>query len=72
MMAKVLFLQQTHEEWLGVMYLSAMLKARGHQCDILVEPLEKEELAAATLREKPDILAISCLTSDYHWAISLL
>jgi len=71
-MAKVLFLQQTHEEWLGVMYLSAMLKARGHQCDILVEPLEKEELAAATLREKPDILAISCLTSDYHWAISLL
>jgi len=67
-MAKVLFLQQTHEEWLGVMYLSAMLKARGHQCDILVEPLEKDDLASAVPRMRPDILAVSCLTSDYHWA----
>jgi radical SAM superfamily enzyme YgiQ (UPF0313 family) len=68
-MAKVLFLQQTHEEWLGVMYLSAMLKARGHDCDILVGPLEKEGLETVVLREKPEILAVSCLTSDYRWAI---
>jgi len=69
-MARILFLQQTHEEWLGVMYLSAMLKARGHDCDILVEPLESEDLAAAAIRHSPDILAVSCLTSDYHWAVS--
>lgn len=69
-MAKVLFLQQTHEEWLGVMYLSATLKARGHQCDILVEPLEKDDLATVAARMEPEILAVSCLTSDYHWAIS--
>jgi radical SAM superfamily enzyme YgiQ (UPF0313 family) len=69
-MARVLFLQQTHEEWLGVMYLSAMLKERGHRCDILVEPLEKEDLATVASRMNPDILAVSCLTSDFHWAIS--
>jgi radical SAM superfamily enzyme YgiQ (UPF0313 family) len=69
-MAKVIFLQQTHEEWLGVMYLSAMLKERGHQCDILVEPLESDDLATVASRMNPDILAVSCLTSDFHWAIS--
>jgi len=69
-MARVLFLQQTHEEWLGVMYLSAMLKERGHRCDILVEPLENEDLATVASRMNPDILAVSCLTSDFHWAIS--
>lgn len=71
-MTRVVFVQQTHEEWLGVMYLSAMLKHRGHQCEILVEPLEKGDFAAAVLAEKPDILAVSCLTSDYHWAITLI
>ena len=69
-MAKVLFLQQTSEEWLGVMYLSAALKARGHSCDILVEPLEGGDLTAAAITMRPDILAVSCLTSDYHWAVS--
>lgn len=69
-MARVLFLQQTHEEWLGVMYLSAMLKRRGHDCDILVEPLESGAIAEIAIRHNPDIVAVSCLTSDYHWAIS--
>lgn len=54
------------------MYLSAMLKARGHECDILVEPLEEEDLATVVLGRNPDILAVSCLTSDLHWAISII
>jgi len=69
-MTKILFLQQTHEEWLGVMYLTAMLKTRGHQCDILVAPLEKDDLVTVAARMNPDILPVSCLTSDFHWAIS--
>ncbi len=67
-MSRVVFLQKTAYEWLGTMYISAVLKAHGHACDILVEPLEKEDVVLKTLRISPDIVAFSCLTSDYHWA----
>ena len=68
-MATIVFLQHLAEEWLGVMYLSAVLKARGHACEILVEPFEREPLADKALQMCPDIIAFSCLTSDYHWAL---
>jgi len=68
-MAKVLFLQQHAEEWLGVMYISAVLKSYGHDCDICVEALEKDDIAEKALADSADIVCFSCLTSDYHWAI---
>jgi len=68
-MAKVVFLQQLAEEWLGIMYISSMLKSRGHQCDVLVESLESSNIANKVLSESADIIAFSCLTSDYHWAL---
>jgi len=69
-MAKVLFLQRFAEEWLGPMYISAMLKSRGHSCEILVESLEDGPLTGKVEEASPDLIAISCLTSDYHWAIT--
>jgi len=68
--AKVVFLQQRAEEWLGVMYISAVLKAYGHECDIYVEALEKEDISEKALADSADIVSFSCLTSDYHWAVS--
>lgn len=68
-MAKIVFLQQLAEEWLGVMYISSMLKSHGHQCDVYVEPLEKGDIVKRALSEPADIIAFSCLTSDYHWAL---
>ena len=68
-MAKIVFLQQLAEEWLGVMYISSMLKSHGHQCQVYVEPLEKGDMAEAVLSDPPDIVAFSCLTSDFHWAL---
>lgn len=68
-MAKVAFLQQLAEEWLGVMYISSMLKSHGHQCLVYVEPLEKGDMIEAVLSDPPDVVAFSCLTSDFHWAL---
>lgn len=68
-MARVVFLQKDAIELLGVMYLSAALKAHGHRCDVYVESLEKEDLVRVALRERPDLVAFSCLTSDFPWAL---
>jgi radical SAM superfamily enzyme YgiQ (UPF0313 family) len=68
-MAKIVFLQQLAEEWLGVMYISSMLKSHGHQCDVYVERLEKGDIVERALAGAPDVVAFSCLTSDYHWAL---
>ena len=68
-MTRVVFLQRSQEEWLGVMYLSAMLKARGHECDVFVEPLEREDVAELALASRPGIVAFSCLTWDFPWAL---
>ena len=70
-MIRVLFLQRTAEEWLGPMYISAMLKARGHSCDILIEPMEGEDFAGKALEASPDLIAFSCLACDFPWAVRL-
>ncbi len=69
-MATVVFLQQHPDEWLGVMYLSSLLKARGHRCDVFVETLEGGDVVGRALSQSPDIVAFSCLTSDYFWALN--
>jgi len=51
------------------MYISAVLKSYGHECDIYVEALEKDDIAEKALADSADIVCFSCLTSDYHWAI---
>jgi len=69
-MAKVLFLQRFAEEWLGPMYISSMLKSRGHQCEVMIETLESDNDLRKLWAASPDLIAVSCLTSDYHWAVS--
>ena len=68
-MVKVVFLQQLTEEWLGIMYVSSMLKSHGHHCDVYVELLERGNIVKKALSKSPDIIAFSCLTSDYHWVL---
>lgn len=68
-MARVVFLQRDAIELLGVMYLSAVLKSHGHSSDIYVESLEDEDTVVAALGRSPDIVAFSCLTNDYFWAL---
>ena len=52
-----------------MMYLSAMLKARGHQVDVFVEPLESKDVSEVALASHPNMVAFSCLTWDFPWAL---
>jgi hypothetical protein len=56
-MAKVAFLQNLWFEWLGIMYLSAVLKNEGHN----VEPFigGKNKIAKDLEFYNPDIIGVS-------------
>jgi len=56
-------------EWLGVMYISSMLKSHGHECRVYVEPFEKDDVAKRAVEDGNDIVAFACLTIDYTWAL---
>ncbi len=65
---KILFIQQDMFVKMGFMYLSAILKEKGHECKILVECLEKD-LILKTCSINPDIIAFSCTTGGQDWVI---
>jgi radical SAM superfamily enzyme YgiQ (UPF0313 family) len=67
--ARIAFLQRERLEWLGVMCLSAAARSRGHRCEVFVEGAERGGLDRAVLGWSPDILAFSCLTSGFPWAV---
>lgn len=67
-MASIVFLQRDPIEWLGIMYLSSMLKKRGHRAVVVVESLEAKGCADRALQEGADIFAFSPLVTDIQWA----
>jgi len=70
-MASVVFLQRDPIEWLGIMYLSGVLKEHGHRTTVIVESLESEDVASLALKEEADIFALSPLVTDVQWSLSL-
>ncbi len=63
---KILFLQRDPFIKIGIETLSAVLKNKGHSCDILVDSLEKDMVSEA-LRINPEIIAFSTTTTEYSW-----
>jgi radical SAM superfamily enzyme YgiQ (UPF0313 family) len=68
-MAKIVFLQRDPIEWLGIMYLSSMLKSRGHRTSVVIESLEPAGCTDRALAEDADVYAFSPLATDYRWAL---
>lgn len=69
-MAKVVFLQNQWTEYLGIMYVSAMLKVNGHKCDVIIDP--KPEKISDILDEiKPDICAFPTITGLHPWVLDI-
>lgn len=67
-MAKIVFVQDIVYEYFGVMYISAYLKQENHDCDVIIEFIEKNWLKA--LKEsKPDVVGFSVLTGSFNWAL---
>ncbi len=63
---KIVFLQKDSFVKLAVEYLSAILKAEGHQCDIFIESGERHFLKSA-LESGAELFAFSCTTGQEDW-----
>ncbi|MDD4910426.1 MAG: radical SAM protein [Candidatus Omnitrophica bacterium] len=79
---KVLFFHR-NAEWLGIEYLSSVLKNAGHQTELLFDPgsgdieyrfkvLDRffdvgEKMVRRAEEYSPDLIAFSCLTNLYPW-----
>lgn len=72
-MARIAFYQNVVYPNLGIMYLSAALKAAGHEVEVFVKTTAgDEDLAAESLKAfNPDIAAFSLITGDHPWALKI-
>ena len=69
-MAKIAFVQNIAYEYLGVMYLSSMLKAGGHSVDVFIaRGAGSGSLFDEVAAYKPDIIGFSCTTGAHLWAV---
>ena len=68
---KLLFIQDSGlSESIGLMNISAILKANGHDCNLFIVSEEKN-LFKKIYAYNPDIIGFSCITGMHKWVISL-
>ena len=67
-MAKFLFLQNLPFEYMGPMYISALLKKHGHSCRLFVLSEKKNFLDEAS-QYGPDIVAFTTMTGPHKWVL---
>jgi anaerobic magnesium-protoporphyrin IX monomethyl ester cyclase len=67
-MAKILFLQNIPFEYMGPMYLSALLKKHGHHCHLLILSEHKNYLHEIAEYD-PDLIAFSTMTGPHNWVL---
>lgn len=71
-MKKLLFLQENPiYEALGIHALAGIVKASGHECDLLIES-EELHFIDKIKEAKPDLLAFSFMTRQQEWAINTI
>lgn len=66
-MAKIVFVQNQWTEYLGVMYISAVLKKNGHSTDVLISSSAKKIIRELSTL-KPDIVAFPVITGFHRWS----
>ena len=65
---KIAFLQETSNQNIGVMGLSAVLKSKGHSCELFAEPFEKN-IFERVESYRPEIAAFSVITGSHRWVL---
>jgi radical SAM superfamily enzyme YgiQ (UPF0313 family) len=66
-MARILFVENSlRTDKLGILYLSAVLKERGHQTDLLQFSGEEDPFACI-MSFKPDFIMYSLMTGEHAW-----
>jgi len=69
-MARISFIQNLSYEYLGVMYLSSLLKSKGHEVDCFIEHGQGiDRLVKEAARFNPDIAGFSCTTGVHRWSL---
>lgn len=66
-MAKLLFLQNMDYEFVGPMYISAMIKSHGHECELEIGH-EANDFERIIHDFKPDIVGFSIMSGSHNWA----
>ena len=66
---KIAFLQETVNQNIGIEYLSAILKPKGHDCELFIEPFEKGFLGAVKAYN-PDIIGFGVITGSHRWVLN--
>ena len=66
---KIAFLQETVNQNIGIEYLSAILKSKGHSCELFIEPFEKCFLEAVK-SYNPDIIGFGVITGSHRWVLN--
>jgi len=69
-MARALFLQDLEHEFHGVMYISAMLKSKGHDCDLYIETRIPKIIEYAK-ESACDVFAFSFMSGTHHWVLNV-
>jgi len=64
---KISFVQNFLGPHFGIMYLSAVLKEKGHNADVFIEDLDKN-IIQKIIDSKPDIVGFTCITGEHKWA----
>ncbi|HUT54500.1 MAG TPA: radical SAM protein [bacterium] len=67
-MANVLFIQNNYFNWLGPMWISAVLKRHGHQAR-LVTVFSEAQVRRAVRRIKPDLVGMHTLTGAHRFSL---
>lgn len=68
-MAKIAFVQNMFFEYLGVMYMSSMLKKEGHAVEIFIVSGNGDSEIKKILLYSPDLIGFSCTTGIHKWAL---
>jgi anaerobic magnesium-protoporphyrin IX monomethyl ester cyclase len=67
---KLLFIQKLSLFTLGPASISAFIKSKGHECDILLASEEKN-LIEKIRQYSPDIIGFSCTTGEHIWVLEM-
>jgi radical SAM superfamily enzyme YgiQ (UPF0313 family) len=68
-MAKILFLQNLPFEYMGPMYISALLKKHGHDCRLIIVS-ESRDYIREVIDFDPDLIAFSTMTGPHKWVLA--
>lgn len=68
-MARVAFVQNIAFEYLGVMYISSMLKKHGHTVEMFIVGKDEDKAIGEIASFKPDLVGFPCTTGVHRWAL---